>query len=254
MSVRDKSNILAEIKRTAQANGGMPLGRARFLRETGIKSTDWMGKYWIRWGDALQEAGYQPNQFQEAYNDSVLVAKLIEIIRELGHFPVTAELRLKAHNDPTFPSHSSWGRLGPKQQRVAKVLNYCKDRSGHDDVVTLCTSIAEPSTEHQQIEGFNRPVDNGSEGTKAGYVYMALLKLGREKRYKIGKAILVERRKDQISIQLPEDLELVHSINTDDAYGIEDYWQRRFAGKNTKGEWFVLSREDIEVFKRRKFM
>jgi Meiotically Up-regulated Gene 113 (MUG113) protein len=78
--------------------------------------------------------------------------------------------------------------------------------------------------------------------------------IGREKRYKIGKAVLVARRTDQISLQLPEDLELVHDIRTDDAYGIEDYWHRRFAAKNTKGEWFVLSREDIQAFKRRKFM
>jgi Meiotically up-regulated gene 113 len=85
-------------------------------------------------------------------------------------------------------------------------------------------------------------------------VYLGLLKLGREKRYKIGKAVLVERRKDQISIQLHEDLELVHAITTDDAYGIEDYWHRRFAVRNTKGEWFSLSRQDVEAFKRRKFM
>jgi hypothetical protein len=64
----------------------------------------------------------------------------------------------------------------------------------------------------------------------------------------------VERRRDQLSIQLPEDLELVHAISTDDAYGIEDYWHRRFAAKNTKGEWFALSREDVEAFKQRKFM
>jgi hypothetical protein len=83
---------------------------------------------------------------------------------------------------------------------------------------------------------------------------MGLLKLGREKRYKIGKAVLVERRAGQISLQLPEDLELVHAITTDDAYGIEDYWHRRFAAKNTKGEWFSLSRQDVEAFKRRKFM
>ena len=83
---------------------------------------------------------------------------------------------------------------------------------------------------------------------------MGILKLGREKRYKIGKAILVERRADQISLQLPEDLELVHTIRTDDAYGIEDYWHKRFAAKNTKGEWFSLSRQDIDAFKRRKFM
>jgi hypothetical protein len=83
---------------------------------------------------------------------------------------------------------------------------------------------------------------------------MGLLKIGREKRYKIGKAVLVERRADQISLQLPEDLELVHAIRTDDAYGIEDYWHRRFETKNTKGEWFSLSRQDVEAFKRRKFM
>jgi hypothetical protein len=85
-------------------------------------------------------------------------------------------------------------------------------------------------------------------------VYLAVLKLGREKRYKVGKAVLVERRKDQISLQLPEDLELVHAIRTDDAYGIEGYWHRRFATKNTKGEWFSLSHDDVQAFKRRKFM
>lgn len=55
-------------------------------------------------------------------------------------------------------------------------------------------------------------------------MYLGLLKLGREKRYKIGKAVLVERRRDQIALQLPEDLELVHAITTDDANGIEAYW------------------------------
>ena len=93
-----------------------------------------------------------------------------------------------------------------------------------------------------------------SVGTKEGYVYMGLLKLGRERRCKIGKAVLIERRTDQVSLQLPEDLELVHAIRTNDAYGIEEYWHKRFAAKNTKGEWFSLSRQDIEAFKRRKFM
>jgi len=88
--------------------------------------------------------------------------------------------------------------------------------------------------------------------TPDGFVYLGLLKIGRERRYKIGKTNLVERRRDQISIQLPEDLELIHAIRTDDATGIEAYWHQRFSAKRTKGEWFSLSREDVQAFKRRK--
>ncbi len=95
---------------------------------------------------------------------------------------------------------------------------------------------------------------SGTTTTKQGYVYMGVMRLGRERRYKIGKAVLVERRRDQISLQLPAELELVHAITTDDAYGIEDYWHRRFVAKNTNGEWFALSKQDIEAFRRRKFM
>lgn len=39
----DKHRILNEI-RPADANGGAPLGVARFLQETDIKVTDWNGK------------------------------------------------------------------------------------------------------------------------------------------------------------------------------------------------------------------
>lgn len=49
------------------------------------------------------------------------------------------------------------------------------------------------------------------------------MKVGCEKRYKIGKADLVERRTRQVGVKLPEDLELIHAISTDDAYGIRAY-------------------------------
>jgi uncharacterized DUF497 family protein len=42
-----KSHTLAEIVRTAEQNGGVPLGRDRFSAQTGIKETDWLGKSWV---------------------------------------------------------------------------------------------------------------------------------------------------------------------------------------------------------------
>ncbi|HWX26961.1 MAG TPA: GIY-YIG nuclease family protein [Steroidobacteraceae bacterium] len=248
----NKQHILSEIKRTAEANGGVPLGTSKFFQETGIKNSDWQGRFWARWGDAVREAGFEPNQLQAAYSEEMLIEKLIGLARELGRFPVRAELNMKSRSDNSFPWSLTFEKhFGPIRDRAAKVAEYCKSRGGYEDIVALCEPLAQ-YRQPQEPESDGSPVN--SPATKEGYVYLALLKLGREKRYKIGKAVLIERRRDQISLQLPEDLDLVHAISTDDAFGIEEYWHKRFAAKNTKGEWFSLPREDVQAFKRRKFM
>jgi hypothetical protein len=57
-----KTQILHEIKRTTEANGGMPLGVDRFGNETGVKAWDWQ-KFWPRWNEAIREAGYMKTTF-----------------------------------------------------------------------------------------------------------------------------------------------------------------------------------------------
>src|SRR5438132_6241570 len=107
----NKQHILEEIRRTAKTNSGIPLGRQRFFTETGIKDSDWHGKYWARWSDAVREAGLEPNQKKVAYPDDLIIENLILLAMELGHFPVSGDLRLKARNESDFPSHTVFNRL-----------------------------------------------------------------------------------------------------------------------------------------------
>lgn len=80
---------------------------------------------------------------------------------------------------------------------------------------------------------------------------MYLLKHGQH--YKIGRTNDTARRRREVSLLLPEELEHVHVIETDDPEGIEAYWHRRFAAKRIRGEWFTLISEDVAAFKRRRY-
>ena len=241
-----KAHIISEIKRTAQENAGSPLGIARFEAETGIKSSDWMGKFWARWGDALVEAGFQPNVLQGSRSEDDLLECLAVFARELGHFPVANEVKLKARTEPGFPWHTTFSRFGGKQKLAARLREFALTR-GWQDVAALCDAvIAKPSTREPDATE-----DAGVEAeSELGYVY--LLKSGRF--YKVGRSNAVGRRERELAIQLPEEAKVVHSIKTDDPVGIESYWHGRFGERRKNGEWFDLTAKDVAAFKRRKFM
>jgi hypothetical protein len=241
-----KIHILDEIKRTAQQNGGAPLGMARFRAETGIKSSDWIGKFWVRWGDALVEAGFEPNTLQGPRDEDELLEQLALFTRELGHFPVVNEIKLKARTEPGFPWHNTFARFGGKRALVVRLRDFCAER-GDGDVAALCTTeisrLAKPSSSAKGDSIVDREFE-------VEYVY--LLKSGRY--YKVGRSNAVGRRERELAIQLPEEAKVVHSIKTDDAVGIEVYWHNRFADRRKNGEWFELSAKDVAAFRRRKFM
>jgi hypothetical protein len=240
-----KAHIISEIQRTASENGGVPMGLKTFEKATGISESSWRGRYWRNWGSALEEAGFAANSRTEAYELSFLIKSLIQLTRANGVFPTAADMRLARQTDKSFPGVGAFLRLGTVNDRVEVIRQYATQNAEFSDILTLLPD---------SVANTEDSVSSAPTMTQEGYVYMALLRVGREKRYKIGKAVLVGRRTDQLSIQLPEELELIHTIATDDPYGIEDYWHRRFQTKNTKGEWFDLSREDIQVFKKRRFM
>ena len=89
----DKNQILSEIMRIAIANGGKPPGVQVFERETGIKRWDWYPDIWLRWGEALEEAGYASNQLQLRIVDKFVIESYVSLVRELGRFPVVGEIR-----------------------------------------------------------------------------------------------------------------------------------------------------------------
>ena len=99
MSHLTKQDILKEIKRTAKEQGGKPLGISMFEKETGIKQYDW-GKYWARFSDALQEAGFEPNTLQTSYEDEFIIKKTIGLIRKLKKFPTIGEIRIERTIEP----------------------------------------------------------------------------------------------------------------------------------------------------------
>jgi hypothetical protein len=239
----DKATILQEIKRTAEARDGVPLGFQRFESETGIRKAAWFGIYWARWGNAVREAGFPPNRLQEAYDKEELLEHYAKLTLELGRLPVKGDLRLRTRSDPAFPHETTfWARFGTKSGLLAELIAYCQDREGYEEVVRLCN-------------GYAPRVQDRSDHTEAGEVvvgYVYLVKHGSRREYKIGRTNNPLRREGEIGIELPEKVQPIHVIQTDDPAGVEAYWHRRFTGKRKEGEWFALTAQDVRSFRRWK--
>ena len=239
----NRETILSEIRRIAKENGDVAPGQELFEKLTGISTGMWRGKIWLRWSDAVTEAGLTPGRLNEAFATDALLAHLAELTRKCGHFPLYAEIRMAKVQAPAFPHHAAFNRLGDKEARIALLRRFASQRTDYADVVALLPP-SETASEDDVVAAEPRTA------TGDGYVYM--LKHGRH--YKIGKTYSVPRRHREIALELPEKPDPVHAIRTDDPDGIEAYWHRRFAAKQTNGEWFALDPTDVRAFKRRKFM
>lgn len=239
----NKSDILNEIRRLAAENSGKAPGFQHLQTRTGITKGDWYPHIWLRWSEALQEAGLRPNTFNERHDNDYLLERYALLVRELGHRPVTGELRRKCRQDKTFPSHTAFSSRYKTSELMLALKKFSETHEGFDDVIGLCKKDFD-----ELDKGKNDISPEKQSKAEIGYVY--LMKSG--KHYKIGRTVSVAKRERDIGLIIPDLPTTIHWIATDDPVGIETYWHRRFNSKRAKGEWFLLSADDVAAFKRWK--
>ena len=219
------------------------MGRLRFEAETGIREADWIGRYWARWSEAVQEAGFAPNSLQgKRLDDEEMLARLAAFTHELGRIPTTPEIRMRKQAEPDFPNDKTFRtRFGGNVALVARLAAATEGSEDFADVHQMCLD---------RLASAPGSASDVSEATdvRSGFVY--LVRHGRY--HKIGRSNSVGRREYELAIQLPEKLTMIHHFETDDPEGIERYWHERFATKRANGEWFQLTKRDVADFKRRK--
>jgi len=237
MSNNLKQDILRKIQQVAADNGGKAPGIARFEAATGVKRHEWEGKIWRGWSDAVADAGFAPNELQVAFSEDALLAIVLEISKSLGRFPTTSDLKFELHQRPGSPDWKTVLKRWSMAELAKALVDYA-ERTNESAVAAFAKSYVP----RRQV------LSTDADGISAavGYVYMQ--RHGSD--YKIGYTNSLNKRGRQIQIELPQEIELVHSILTDDPAGVESYWHKRFATKRTRGEWFRLTKLDVAAFKR----
>ncbi|MEX2647237.1 MAG: GIY-YIG nuclease family protein [Gaiellaceae bacterium] len=236
-----RSEIINAIRETAATNDGKPLGRERFVRLTGVTEYD-IGRYWARWGDAVREAGLEPNTLNRRFDDDDLLETYVELVAKLGHVPTNREFRLQRESDPTFPNAKVFQRLGSKAALIDRAVTHCIERGNRSEALDILSRARKESSVAP---------DTGEVLVPSAYGFVYLAK-GHRGEYKIGRTNLVDRRLGELGAMAPVEYRLVHEIKTDDPAGVESYWHRRFADKHMRGEWFRLTAADVRAFKRWK--
>jgi len=240
-----KEEILKEIQKWAKENGGRTPSEKILREEIGIPKWNWIS-YWTKITNIQHDAGLVPHKFDKTkYTKKDLCDKFIKLIREKGKWPTRDELDFKRRHNSRFPASGTFYKnLGLTEDLAQTILEYIKDKQGHDDVASVCNSTVEKYKNPNGLEG------ETTERLTHGWVY--LFKHGHYKQYRIGQTFDLLRRGKEIRIQLPERAILIHSIETVDPVGVETYWLNRFNSKRMNGDWFNLSHADVKEFKRWK--
>jgi len=233
----ERDYVIVEIRRVAEEIGKSP-GIVAFQKLSGIPKKDILGKLWARWSDALADAGLSANSFgSKRYDDGEVLNAISQVAFEINRWPSPNDLRMYAHANDGFMSETTIRNHFPKRSQLVEAMR--KLAVDNDPTGQILGWLPEPTVSLESIQKSNE---------SAGYVYL----MSSGDFYKIGRSNEIERRVKQISVALPNRINLEHTIATDDPSGIEAYWHRRFAEKRANGEWFKLTKSDVLAFKKRK--
>jgi Meiotically Up-regulated Gene 113 (MUG113) protein len=249
-----RAQIVEQIRDIAAETGGAPPELRQFEKMSGIRRHRFIGSIWARWPDALQEAGLRPKGAKGRLRNADMLTAFAQLARSLGRVPTVDDVkvhRAEGGNLPCYKSYAEhfggsrgllralkcWAAASPDCADIAAMIRHARSGRRHRRrrnfrvrrTGALCARLLLPET---------RPQARGA-------VY--LLRCGRL--YKIGCSRTPDRRVPELQRGWPLTLKLMCMIETDDPFGLEAYWHRRFLEKRTRGEWFRLSAEDVAAFR-----
>ena len=70
-------------------------------------------------------------------------------VRELGRFPIHAELTMRRHQNPSFLSAGTDRRFGDKQELIERDVDDCSTDPELSDVVDTCTPLVKSNVKSQ---------------------------------------------------------------------------------------------------------
>lgn len=176
--------ILSEIRRIAASREGQPPGQILFARETGIGEHQWRGKLWARWGDALVEAGFQPNDWTRRLDSDAVLAGVIDACRHFGRLPTSHETELFRKSAPSTAGAQAIRRhFGSRSNLVAALAQRAQDDPKLSDIAAMLPKVDEPPSPRPKLER-----------DREGFVY--LIRSGDF--YKVGRSDDIERRIKEI--------------------------------------------------------
>lgn len=233
--------IITAIQVAAKKRKGKAPGGEAFLRSVGLSERGLWRVGFRTYSEAVAAAGIKPNVMNPGMSDSDVLNGLAELVLRIERFPTKADISLaRIRGDEVVSYAALLRRRGDSIVGLREVFATFAQSHARVDELSAILGLSEVAGER------DFPVLAPSI---TGYVYL----LKSNKDYKIGRSNDVARRRREVSLLLPRELEHVHVIETDDPEGIERYWHQRFADRRTRGEWFALTPEDVRAFRRRRF-